>query len=643
MSLPAGPVVPPGQHPPFATITPTDHAAWILVSSTLGLSLILLFAAIRVFIHQSNRQSYGVDDYLVGIATVLGVVQAVILLSACHDGLGRSRDLLSEQSANKVQQLYYVSTLFFIPAVAASRASVLAFQLKLTPIIWHLRSIYAMLIATAVLGVGSLLALALSCNLSRPWDILNHQCPGYLLRWNVTESIGCLIEILLVLFAVWMVWGLQTSFSNKAIVVFTFSFRLLMIVIVALRLSSFDESGMRLDPTLLEAQFIAWTSAELNYSIISATIPILRPFIATLSTTYGGQGGFSGDAYGSSWSGGKGSSSAARGGATRSIPMNLLNRSRNGRNTTRSWLEGDKEGAGTSTAHAEHPTYGTRQKDIGDATSVESDDSQRMIIRKDVSWNVVTQAAEGPSTAPREYREAVRVSVRDFNMAETKQDVAEHEMWEGLNIEYENAYQNNPYKKACVAKAIELLPAGARVLDIGCGTGVPVSKMLADAGLDVVGTDVAPKMVELAESRIKGHFEVADTVEYEPKGHFAAVFIIYSQLGLSYPAFHSAAVKFAKALQPGGLMVIGQSPADDVPADASEWDLTRSYVDGYNLPFMGEPFATLMFTREGQKKYMRDLGMEIVYDTVDIFQPDSAKSDPETQQYVIGQLPHASK
>ncbi|OQO10200.1 hypothetical protein B0A48_04557 [Cryoendolithus antarcticus] len=228
-------------------------------------------------------------------------------------------------------------------------------------------------------------------------------------------------------------------------------------------------------------------------------------------------------------------------------------------------------------------------------------------------------------------------------MAETKQDVAEHEMWEDLNIEYENAYQNNPYKKACVAKAIELLPAESRVLDIGCGTGVPVSKMLADAGLDVVGTDVAPKMVELAKSRIKGTFEVADTVEYEPRGRFGAVFIIYSHLGLSYSAFHSAVVKFVKALQPGGLMVIGQSIADDVPANATEWDSTKSYVDGFNLPFMGEPFATLMFTREGQKKYLRDLGMEIVYDTVDIFQPASEKSDPETQQYVIGQVPHDSK
>jgi 2-polyprenyl-3-methyl-5-hydroxy-6-metoxy-1,4-benzoquinol methylase len=63
--------------------------------------------------------------------------------------------------------------------------------------------------------------------------------------------------------------------------------------------------------------------------------------------------------------------------------------------------------------------------------------------------------------------------------------------WDGLNIEYEHAYLNNPYKKAVVKNAITRLKPGSRVLDVGCGTGVPVAQMLADAGMDVVGTDVS--------------------------------------------------------------------------------------------------------------------------------------------------------
>lgn len=163
----------------------------------------------------------------------------------------------------------------------------------------------------------------------------------------------------------------------------------------------------------------------------------------------------------------------------------------------------------------------------------------------------------------------------------------EHDMWDGLNIEYEHAYQNNPFKKSCVNHAISLLKPGSRILDIGCGTGVPVSQMLAEASMEVVGTDVAPKMVMHAEKRVKGTFEVADMVNYEPKGNFNAVFVIYSQLGLKYGDFHAAAFKFAQALDEGGLMVIGQSPADGkVPDDDPTWVEKGVVADGFNLPFV---------------------------------------------------------
>jgi 2-polyprenyl-3-methyl-5-hydroxy-6-metoxy-1,4-benzoquinol methylase len=35
------------------------------------------------------------------------------------------------------------------------------------------------------------------------------------------------------------------------------------------------------------------------------------------------------------------------------------------------------------------------------------------------------------------------------------------------------------------------LPAAARVLDLGCGCGIPVAKALADAGHDVTGVDLS--------------------------------------------------------------------------------------------------------------------------------------------------------
>jgi SAM-dependent methyltransferase len=40
------------------------------------------------------------------------------------------------------------------------------------------------------------------------------------------------------------------------------------------------------------------------------------------------------------------------------------------------------------------------------------------------------------------------------------------------------------------------LPAGAAVIDLGCGTGLPITKVLVSEGLKVYGVDASPSLVE---------------------------------------------------------------------------------------------------------------------------------------------------
>ena len=48
---------------------------------------------------------------------------------------------------------------------------------------------------------------------------------------------------------------------------------------------------------------------------------------------------------------------------------------------------------------------------------------------------------------------------------------------------------------AVVADWSKLLSAGATVLDLGCGTGIPVSQALIERGFNVYGVDASPTMV----------------------------------------------------------------------------------------------------------------------------------------------------
>ena len=54
---------------------------------------------------------------------------------------------------------------------------------------------------------------------------------------------------------------------------------------------------------------------------------------------------------------------------------------------------------------------------------------------------------------------------------------------------------------SAVAAWSQLLPVGAAVLDLGCGTGVPISQVLLERGLKVHGVDASARMVAAFRSR----------------------------------------------------------------------------------------------------------------------------------------------
>lgn len=108
--------------------------------------------------------------------------------------------------------------------------------------------------------------------------------------------------------------------------------------------------------------------------------------------------------------------------------------------------------------------------------------------------------------------------------------------------------------------------------------------MLAGAGIDVVGCDISPKMIQHAQAGARGKFTVSDMLTYETEGKFAAIFMIFSTLQLSYADFHSAAYKYANALQPSGILALGQMPADIYVKDDSSYDETKTYVEDYPAP-----------------------------------------------------------
>jgi ubiquinone/menaquinone biosynthesis C-methylase UbiE len=107
------------------------------------------------------------------------------------------------------------------------------------------------------------------------------------------------------------------------------------------------------------------------------------------------------------------------------------------------------------------------------------------------------------------------------------------------------------------------LQQGARVLDVGCGSGdvsFLLASMVGPSGT-VIGVDKSPEAISVAQQRAKSlgstnvSFEVADVMEYKPSQPFDAV---VGRLILMYfpgPTLIAALRRLAGHVKPGGLVI----------------------------------------------------------------------------------------
>ncbi|UYN98508.1 MAG: class I SAM-dependent methyltransferase [Devosia sp.] len=101
---------------------------------------------------------------------------------------------------------------------------------------------------------------------------------------------------------------------------------------------------------------------------------------------------------------------------------------------------------------------------------------------------------------------------------------------------------------------LALLPAGARILELGCGNGMDAQYMLAQ-GFEVDATDGTPGMVDVARTRIGERARVMRFEDLDAIDAYDGVWASASLLHVPAAGLPDMLTRIHQALRPGGVFV----------------------------------------------------------------------------------------
>lgn len=138
----------------------------------------------------------------------------------------------------------------------------------------------------------------------------------------------------------------------------------------------------------------------------------------------------------------------------------------------------------------------------------------------------------------------------------------------------------------------------ARVLDLGCGSGLPTARQLLDAGVEVVGLDESAVMLELAEQQAPGgHYLHRDMRDIADLGEFDAAVAFFSLIMLTRRDIPPLLSQVRAQLRGPKLLQIAMVLGD---------------FDAFPIVFLGEPVAATAYPPEELALLVERAGFEIL-------------------------------
>ena len=129
---------------------------------------------------------------------------------------------------------------------------------------------------------------------------------------------------------------------------------------------------------------------------------------------------------------------------------------------------------------------------------------------------------------------------------------------------------------------VERLPKGAKVLDAGCGAGIPVTRYLIQF-FDVTGVDFSDEQIRMARQLVpEAHFLCQDITQLTlADNSFDAICSYYAIIHVPRREHQDLLQNFHRMLKPSGLVLLCLG-ADDLEKDIQDYHGARMYWSHYD-------------------------------------------------------------
>lgn len=156
---------------------------------------------------------------------------------------------------------------------------------------------------------------------------------------------------------------------------------------------------------------------------------------------------------------------------------------------------------------------------------------------------------------------------------------------------------------------INLLPRKAKILDLGCGAGIPTTKILAQY-YQVVGVDISEKQIQLARKNVpEAKFIKTDMLEVDlPDNSFDAIVSLYAIIHIPREHHQELLRKIRKMLKPDGYFLATMGVSDLKEAKEENW--------------LGAPMYWSHFDKKRNLEMLQQAGFEVIKAKVEVEKED---------------------